>query len=92
MAGDSIFLQKFLDDALDLAIIVLAEVVIANSSFLIDEVLRRPVFVLEGLPNPVVAVDGDWVRNLKKSVLNAWVHRANSLRSSLFLTIGFRCL
>jgi len=57
----SVLLQKFLDDALGLAIFTLPEVVISYSSFPIDELVCRPVFVVGCIPNPMVAVDGDWV-------------------------------
>jgi hypothetical protein len=65
-ASGSVFLQKrsWMTRS-DLAIFALPEVVITNSSFPVDEVLRRPVFVVERLPNPVVAVDGDRVGDLQ---------------------------
>jgi len=50
---------------LDLAVAALPEVVIADSSFPIDEVLRRPVLVVEGPPNRVIAVDRNRVGYLQ---------------------------
>src|SRR6202011_2197492 len=64
-SGGSIVLQKLLDDTFGLAVISLAEVVITNSPFPIDEVVCRPVFVVERLPNPVVAIDRDRVGNVQ---------------------------
>jgi hypothetical protein len=61
-ASRSVFLEKFLYNALEVAIFALTEVVITNSPFPVDEILRWPVFVVERLPNPVIAVDGDWDR------------------------------
>ena len=63
--GGPVFFQKFLDDPLGLGIFAFAEVVITDSSFRIDEIIRRPVFVVERIPNLVVAVDGDGVGNLQ---------------------------
>ncbi len=48
---------------LGLGVVALPEVVIANLSFPVDEVVCRPVFVVERIPNSVVAVDGDRVGN-----------------------------
>ena len=64
-AAGSILFQKLLYEALDFAIITLAEVVITNMSFRIDDVLRRPVFVIECLSDPIVAVDGNRVGHLQ---------------------------
>src|SRR5580658_282070 len=64
-ASGSVFLEKFLDDALTLGVFALTEVVIANSSLPIDKVLRRPVLVVECLPDGVIAIDGDWVGHLQ---------------------------
>ena len=61
--GGSFFFQKLLDDSLKLAIFALTEMVIANPSFAIYEILRRPVLVVECPPNLVVAVNGNWIRN-----------------------------
>src|SRR6516162_2097504 len=55
--GGTIFTQQFLDDPLKLTIVALSEVVIANPAFSIYEELRRPVFVVERLPNEALAVD-----------------------------------
>ncbi len=67
--------RSFLDDPLDLAIIAFPEVVIPNSPFRIDEILRRPVLVVERLPNPVLAVDGDRKTNLQIAHGVFYVHR-----------------
>lgn len=50
----------------------LAEVVIANAPLAVDEVVRWPVFIVEGLPNLVVAVDGDGIVDLQ--VANRFLH------------------
>jgi hypothetical protein len=53
-----------LDDTLGLDIFALPEVVITNPSFAIDEVVRRPVFVVKRLPNRVLAVDRNRISKL----------------------------
>jgi len=50
-----------LDHALRLVVLALGEVVISNPPLAVDEVVGRPVFIIEGLPNLVVAVDGNRV-------------------------------
>lgn len=52
---------------LNRSILTLAEVVVANPSFRVDEILRWPVFVVERTPNCVVAVDGNRIDNRCKS-------------------------
>src|SRR5580692_3253068 len=64
-ASCSVFLQEFLDDALDLAVLTLTEVMVANSPFSIDEILGRPSLVIERPPNLVVGVYGDRVGDLQ---------------------------
>ena len=63
------FGQQLLDDALGLVIIALPEVVITNSSFPIDEVNRWPPFLVDRLPDAVLAVHRDWVSDLQN---RAW--------------------
>lgn len=64
-AVGAVFFQKFLYGALRLAIFAFPEVVITNSSIPIDEVLGRPVMVVERLPNPAIAVDRNWVNKIQ---------------------------
>src|SRR6202034_596535 len=59
------FLQELSNHALRLVVLTLAEVVIANPPLAVDEVMRRPVFIIERLPNRVVAVDGNGVCDLQ---------------------------
>src|SRR5271170_4349279 len=59
----SVFLQEFLDDALDFAIIAFPKVVVPNSPFRVDEILGGPSLVIKRLPDPIVAVDGHRKRN-----------------------------
>src|SRR5689334_21337856 len=61
--GSSIFFKQHLDHTLGLVIFAFAEVVIANSPLRINEVIRGPVFVAEGIPDRMVAVDRYGVRN-----------------------------
>src|SRR5580658_9631919 len=63
--GGSVCLKKFLNDMLGLAVVALPEVVISNSSIPVDEVICRPVFVVERIPNPVIAVDGHRIGNVQ---------------------------
>src|SRR5271168_4339342 len=55
----TVFLEEFPDHTLDFRIIAFAEVVVTNSPFRVDKILRRPGFIIKRLPDPVVAVDGD---------------------------------
>src|ERR1700678_3132817 len=64
-ASRSVFPEQFLYDALEVAIVALTEVVITNSPFPVDEILRWPVFVVERLPNPVIAVDGNGIGDIQ---------------------------
>src|SRR5271157_3326227 len=71
----SVFLQEFLDDTLDIAIVTLSEVVIPNSLFRVDEILGWPSLVIERLPDSIVAVDGDWKSNVQIAYCILHVHR-----------------
>jgi hypothetical protein len=53
--------EQPLDDPLGLLVPALAEVVVADDALRVDEVERRPVVVVEGGPDRVVAVDDDRV-------------------------------
>ena len=61
----SVLSKKFLDHMLEFAVVAFTKVVIANSSLSIDEILRRPIFVVERLPDPVVAVDGNRISDIQ---------------------------
>ena len=50
-------------------VLALAEVVVADPALRIGEVDRRPVVVVEGVPDAVVAVDGDRVRHPQRAGL-----------------------
>src|SRR5580704_15339629 len=64
-ARRAVFFQKFLDEALHLRIFTFAIVPVANLSFAIHDVLRRPGFVVERLPDVVVAVYGNRKNNIE---------------------------
>jgi hypothetical protein len=49
--------EQLLDDVLRLLVASFAEVVVANDAFLVDEVERRPVVVVEAAPDGVVVVE-----------------------------------
>src|SRR5271169_5801910 len=66
-ASCSVFLQEFLDDALDVAIIAFPKVVVPNSPFRVDEILGGPILVAERLPDPLLAVNGDRKSNIQIS-------------------------
>src|SRR5229473_1694325 len=63
-ASCSVFLQEFLDDALDVAIIAFPKVVVPNSPFRVDEILSGPILVIKRLPDFLIAVDGDRKSNV----------------------------
>src|SRR2546425_3999939 len=58
-AGDPGFAEQLLDDPLRLVVSALAESMMSYPSLGIDDVERRPVVVLEGTPDLMVAVDRD---------------------------------
>ena len=51
----SIFSEKLLDDAFRLVIVALAEVVITNSPLRVDDIVCRPVFVAEVVPDRMMS-------------------------------------
>ena len=53
--------QKLLDDLLRAVVIALAEMVGADAAFGVDEIMGRPVIIIEGAPDRVVIVDGDGI-------------------------------
>src|ERR1700722_8033 len=61
----SVFLQEFLDDALDFAVIALPKVVVPDSPFRVDEILGGPILVIERLPDRRLAVDGHRKSNIQ---------------------------
>jgi hypothetical protein len=71
----SVFLQEFLDDALDLAIIAFPKVVVANPPFRVGEILGGPILVVKRLPDPMVAVSGDRKSNVQIAHGIFYVHR-----------------
>ncbi len=56
--------EQTLDDALGLLVAPLAEVTVADDPLPVDEVQRRPVVVVERIPDRVVVVERDWVVDL----------------------------
>src|SRR6266404_1282437 len=74
-ASRSVFLQEFLDDALDFAIIAFPKVVIPNSPFRIDEILGGPSLIIKRLPDPRFAVDGDRKSDIQIVHGGFYVHR-----------------
>src|SRR6185437_9417202 len=58
-------LQKLLNLLLRLLVVSFAEVVGANAASGVDEIVRGPVFVTEGFPYLVVAVEGDGIGDLE---------------------------
>ena len=49
----------------DLVVVAFAEMVVADLALGIDEVVRRPVAVVEGAPDRVVVVDRDGIVDLE---------------------------
>jgi hypothetical protein len=64
-AGGSVCPERFLNDMLGLAVVALPEMVIPNPSIAVDEIICRPVFVVERIPNPVIAVDGNRIGDVQ---------------------------
>jgi hypothetical protein len=67
--------QKFLDDALDFAIIAFPKVVVPNSPSGVDEILGRPRSITKRLPDPILAVDGERENNVQIAHGIFYVHR-----------------
>src|SRR5580692_5882336 len=61
----AVLLEQLLNHALGLVIFTLPEVVISNPSLPINEVVRRPILIVEGSPDLVVAVDGNRISDLQ---------------------------
>ena len=57
--------QQHLDYVFGFVIFAVTEMVIPNVSLLIDEVMRRPILVIEGLPDLEIAIDRHRVGNAK---------------------------
>jgi hypothetical protein len=57
------FVQQRLDDLLGLAVATFAEVVVSNRPLSVCDVERGPVAVRKGVPDGVVAVDGDGIHD-----------------------------
>src|ERR1700722_6847191 len=55
----AVLFEQLLNHALGLVVFTFAEVVITNPSFAVDEVVSRPIIIVESLPNFVIAVDRD---------------------------------
>jgi hypothetical protein len=53
-----------LNDHFRLLVVALAELVMPNAALRVDEVKGRPIFVVEGTPDRMVAVDRDRVVDL----------------------------
>ena len=56
--------EQLLDGALSIFVVAFAEVVQANGAVAIDDVQGGPIPVREGVPDRVVAVDGDGICQL----------------------------
>ena len=67
-AADSGLGQQLLKNPLRLLVVALAEVMMANLPLRIDEIERRPIVVVERLPERVVVINCDWM--LKAHVLH----------------------
>src|SRR4030095_15222242 len=52
------FDEQLLDDFFRALVFALTEVMVSNSSSRIDEIERRPIMVVEGSPDRILAVDG----------------------------------
>ena len=59
------FGEKLLDDALGFSVVAFAEMMVTPASLGIDEIMRGPIFIVEGAPDGVLAVDGDRVADLQ---------------------------
>jgi hypothetical protein len=59
------FRQKKLNNPFGFVVVAFAEMVIAPASLRIDEIVRGPIFVVEGSPDGIVAVDGNRISDLK---------------------------
>ena len=57
--------QQQLNDALGFVVVAFAEMMVADTAFGIDEVMRRPVVVIERAPDLVVVVDGHRIIDLE---------------------------
>jgi hypothetical protein len=67
-----------LDDTLRLLVLTFAELMVTNASTRIEDVQRRPVVVVIGAPDGVLAVDGDWIADLHLT------HRATNVLDVVF--------
>ena len=61
------FLQKLLDDALRILVIMLAEMVMTDAALCVDEIGRRPIFVAEGSPDCIGVVDRDGIVDFSRA-------------------------
>src|SRR5262249_46869374 len=60
-----VFREKLLDDLLRLVIVPFTEMMVPDTAFSIDEIVRGPILIAEGAPDRIVAVDSDRVSNFK---------------------------
>ena len=68
----AVLLEQLLNHPLGLVVLALSKVVISNASLAIDEIVRRPVFIVEGSPDRVVAIDRNGVDDLQ--IANRFFH------------------
>ena len=61
------FREKKLNDLFGFVIVAFAEMMIAPASLRIDEVVGRPISIVEGAPDGVVAVDRDRIPIFKSA-------------------------
>src|SRR5262249_49627545 len=59
------FRQELLDHALRLVVAPFTEMMMADATLNVDEIVRRPILVVEGPPDRIVVVDGDVIADLE---------------------------
>src|ERR1700729_4349349 len=57
--------QKLLDHLLGFGIVALAEEVVADLALGVDEIIRRPIFIVERAPDRIIVVDRDRIVDLE---------------------------
>jgi hypothetical protein len=54
-----------LDDLFGFSVVALAEEVVANLAFGVDEIVSRPIFIVEGAPDRIIIVDCNRIVDLQ---------------------------
>src|ERR1700733_415873 len=57
--------QQLLDPSLGLVIVALAEVLVSHFALGVDEVVRRPVFIVKGIPDRLIAIECNGIGDAK---------------------------